>query len=75
MGVIWEFFEWSIDFLFPTYEQWGLYDTMKDLFIDTVAGIFMAFIGVNLIRKGKFKGLIDDLGKQFDAFIINRKKY
>ena len=75
MGVIWEFFEWTIDFLFGTQEQWGLYDTMKDLFIDTIAGIFMAFIGVNLIKKGKFQEIIDDLGKQFNNFIINRKKY
>jgi len=73
MGVIWEFFEWTIDFLFGTHEQWGLYDTMKDLFIDTIAGIFMAFTGVNLIKKGKFQEIIDDLGKQFENFIINRK--
>jgi hypothetical protein len=33
---------------------------MKDLFIDSLAGIFMAFIGVNLIKKGKFKEIIDD---------------
>lgn len=74
MGVIWEFFEWATDILFQTHEQWGLQDTMKDLFIDTIAGIFIAIVGVNLIKKGKFQKITYKLGKQINSRIINRKK-
>jgi len=74
MGVIWEFFEWATDILFQTHEQWGLQDTMKDLFIDTIAGIFIAIVGVNLIKKGKFQKITYKLGKQINSRIINRSK-
>jgi hypothetical protein len=74
MGVVWEFFEWTTDLLFQTKEQWGLHDTMKDLLIDTIAGIFIAFIGVNLIKKGKFQKITKNLGKQINSKIINKKK-
>lgn len=74
MGVIWEFFEWATDILFQTQEQWGLQDTMKDLFIDTIAGIFIAIVGVNLIKKGRFQKITYNLGKQINSRIINRKK-
>ena len=74
MGVIWEFFEWATDILFQTHEQWGLEDTMKDLFIDTIAGIFIAIVGVNLIKKGRFQKITYKLGKQINSKIINRSK-
>ena len=74
MGVIWEFFEWATDILFQTHEQWGLEDTMKDLFIDTIAGIFIAIVGVNLIKRGKFQKITYKLGKQINSRIINRSK-
>ncbi len=74
MGVIWEFFEWATDILFQTQEQWGLQDTMKDLFIDTIAGIFIAIVGVNLIKKGRFQKITYNLGKQINSRIINRSK-
>jgi len=74
MGVIWEFFEWATDILFQTHEQWGLQDTMKDLFIDTIAGIFIAIVGVNLIKKGRFQKITYNLGKQINSRIINRSK-
>jgi hypothetical protein len=73
MGVVWEFFEWITDILFQTHEQWGLYDTMKDLFIDTISGIFIAFIGVNSIKKGEFQKFADNLGKQINSKLINKK--
>ena len=47
---------------------------MNDLLIDTITGIFMAFIGVNLIKKGKFQEIIESFGKQFDSNIINKRK-
>jgi hypothetical protein len=74
MGVIWEFFEWTTDLLFNTNEQWGLFDTMKDLLIDTFAGIFIAIIGVNLIKKGKFQKITDILGRQINSKLIKKRK-
>ena len=47
---------------------------MKDLFIDTIAGIFIAIVGVNLIKKGRFQKITYNLGKQINSRIINRKK-
>ena len=73
MGVVWEFFEWSTDLLFQTQEQWGLQDTMKDLLIDTIAGIFIAIVGVNWIKKGKFQKITYILGKQINSKIKNKK--
>jgi hypothetical protein len=74
MGVMWEFNEWITDLVFGTNEQWGLQDTMTDLLIDTFGGIIMAFIGVNLIKKGKFKMMTEDFGRQLSSRIINKKK-
>lgn len=73
MGVVWEFFEWTTDILFQTNEQWGLYDTMKDLLIDTISGFFIAFIGVSLIKKGEFQKFTNILGKQINTKFINKK--
>ncbi len=74
MGVIWEFFEWATDILFQTQEQWGLQDTMKDLFSDTIADIFIALVGVNLNKKGRFQNITYNLGKQINSRMINRSK-
>ena len=74
MGVIWEFNEWITDIIFGTSEQWGYTDTLKDLFIDTVAGIVMAVIGVSMIKRGSFDELTEDLGEQIDKRIIKSKK-
>lgn len=74
MGVIWEFNEWITDIVFGTYEQWGYNDTIKDLFIDTLAGILMAIIGVSMIKRGSFDEITDDFGKQIDKRIFKKKK-
>ena len=74
MGVIWEFNEWITDIFFGTHEQWGYNDTIKDLFIDMIAGLLMAFIGVAMIKRGSFDELTDDLGEQIDKRIIRSKK-
>ena len=74
MGVIWEFNEWTADLIFQTHEQWGHNDTMKDLLIDTIAGIVVALIGVRLIKRKDLQIITKDLGKQIDAIISNRKK-
>jgi len=74
MGVIWEFNEWFTDIIFNTSEQWGYTDTLKDLFIDAIAGIIMAIVGVALIKRGSFEKLTDDFGEQIDKKIIKSKK-
>ena len=72
MGVVWEYNEWVTDLIFGTKEQWGYNDTIKDLFIDMLAGIVMAIIGVNLIKKGKLDDMTEDLGRQIDEAIIKK---
>jgi len=74
MGVIWEFNEWITDIIFGTNEQWGYDDTLKDLFIDTLAGIAMAVIGVGMIKRGSFDEMTEEFGEQIDKKIIKSKK-
>ena len=73
MGVIWEFNEWTTDLIFGTNEQWGLNDTMTDLVTDTIGGIIIAVVGVNMIKKGGLQIMTKDLGKWVDAQINNDK--
>jgi hypothetical protein len=74
MGVIWEFNEWITDIVFGTNEQWGYDDTIKDLFIDMIAGIFMAAIGVSMIKHGSFDEMTEEFGEQIEKKIIKSKK-
>ena len=74
MGVIWEFNEWITDIVFGTHEQWGYIDTLKDLVIDTLAGMLMAAIGVSMIKRGSFDEMTEDFGEQIDKKIIKSKK-
>jgi hypothetical protein len=64
LGVIWEISEWASDVVFGTYEQWGYNDTIKDLFVDMIAGVVMALIGLMLIKHGDFDEFTDELGKE-----------
>lgn len=73
MGVIWEFNEWTTDLIFGTNEQWGLQDTMTDLLIDTIGGLIIAVIGVNMIKTGKLQTMTKDLGDWFDSKINSNK--
>ena len=75
IGVIWEYNEWITDMIFGTKEQWGYNDTIKDLFIDMVAGIVVAVIGVSLIKRGRFDKLTEDLGEQIDKKIIEKLEH
>ena len=74
MGVVWEFNEWITDLVFGTHEQWGYNDTIKDLFIDMLAGILMAVIGVNMIKRGSFEEMTEEFGEQIDKKIIKSRK-
>jgi hypothetical protein len=50
VGVIWEIMEFANDSLFHTQLQYGLDDSMRDLFFDGVAGFVVAFIGARYLR-------------------------
>jgi len=45
---------------------------MLNLSADTVAGIIIAMIGVNLIKSGKFDKITDDFGNEIDKMVIER---
>jgi hypothetical protein len=73
LGVIWEFAEWGSDIIFGTYEQWGYTDTIKDLFVDMIAGIIMAALGLTLIRRGNFTQLTEGIGQGIGPYLQLRK--
>ncbi|UCB58419.1 MAG: hypothetical protein JSV67_07405 [Thermoplasmatales archaeon] len=74
MGVIWELNEWITDIIFGTHEQWGYTDTLKDLFIDALAGFVMAVIGVTMIKRGSFDDMTEEFGEQIDKIIKKSEK-
>ena len=74
MGVVWEFNEWATDLIFGTNEQWGLSDTMKDLLVDTIAGVVMSLAGVSLMNRGSLKDMTKDFGEQVNFNIIQRHR-
>jgi hypothetical protein len=45
---------------------------MLNLSLDTIAGIIIAIIGVNLIKSGKFDEITDDFGNRIDEMVIER---
>ena len=45
---------------------------MLNLSADTVAGIIIAIIGVNLIKSGKLDEITDDFGNRIDKMVIER---
>lgn len=73
-GVVWEFIEWGSDLIFGTHEQWGLADTMTDLFVDTIGGILMAFFGASLMKSGKWISLTKDFNEDIESFLDNLKQ-
>lgn len=70
MGVFLEFIKWlNITGIYYIKTNQAL---MMNLSADTVAGIIIAIIGVNLIKTGKFDKLTDEFGNQIDKMIIDR---
>ena len=67
-GVIWEFMEWTFDFLFDYNAQPSLDDTMGDLFADTLGGMFIALIGNFLIKRGILRRFSKEFKKHFNEF-------
>ncbi len=72
-GVVWELGEWTSDALFGLGAQWSLDDTMTDLLVNTIGGIFMALVGINLIKTGRLEEMTKDMEKPVDL-LINHKK-
>jgi len=73
-GVIWEFIEWGSDLVFGTHEQWGLTDTMTDLLVDTIGGVFMAFFGSSFMKSGKWMVLTKDFNQDIKSFLDTFRK-
>ncbi len=72
MGVFLEFVKWLN--ITGTYYVRTNQVTMMNLSADTIAGIVIAFIGVNLIKSGRFEKMTDEFGDQIDELIIHRNE-
>jgi hypothetical protein len=70
MGVFLEFVKWLN--ITGTYYIRTNSVLMLNLSADTIAGIIIALIGVNLIKIGKFDKMTDDFGNQIDKMVIDR---
>jgi hypothetical protein len=69
-GVILEFVKLSK--LFGAI-QTSVEGVLTSLFISTISGIFIAIVGVSLIKRGEFDEITEDLGKQFES-MLNKQK-
>jgi len=69
MGVILEFMKWL--HIGGSYYQRTNQALMMNLLTDTLAGIMIAIIGINLMKKGTFNNITDGLGKQIDELLIH----
>ncbi|MFO8077835.1 MAG: hypothetical protein R6U21_04260 [Thermoplasmatota archaeon] len=72
MGVFLEFIKW-IDSSGGYYVRSNQV-LMMNLTADTVAGILIAVIGVNLIKRGTFRVMTNSLGNEIDEMFIHRKQ-
>ena len=63
-----EFIKW-FDIIFGA-KQNTVKGVLLSLFTGTIGGVFMAVIGVNLIKRGRFENMTKDLGEQVDSYII-----
>jgi len=70
-GVVWEFLEWTTDFLFNLNTQPSLDDTIGDLFADTIGGLLIAFFGYFLIKRGILRSFSKNFKKHFEEIIKN----
>ncbi len=70
-AVILEFIKW---FKLFGAQQTSVEGVLLSLFISTITGIIIAFIGVTLIKSGEFDEITEDMGKQFDTMMKQQKK-
>ena len=68
-SVILEFIKW---FRIFGRKSDSVEQVLISLLISTIAGIIMAFIGVNLIKKGKFEDMTEGFEETIDSTIIKR---
>ncbi|MCD6222157.1 MAG: hypothetical protein J7K12_00520, partial [Thermoplasmata archaeon] len=69
MGAIWEIAEFASDQIFShgiPVAQISLQDTMTDLIADSIAGILVGIFGAIGIRRGEFKELLFEIGKEVE---------
>ena len=78
VGVIWEIMEFANDSLMHTKLQYGLGDTMMDLFFDAVAGFIIAFVGSWYLRKMTPEHFVESLqieqAKKRFLGLVHRKR-
>jgi hypothetical protein len=70
VGVILEFVKWLN--VTGTFYVRTNHSLMLNLSADTIAGIIIAILGVNLIKTGKFDEITDDFSNQIDKLIIDK---
>lgn len=70
VGVFLEFIKWLN--MTGTYYVKTNHVLMLNLSADTIAGIIVAIIGVNLIKKGRLDEITDEFGEQIDKIVIDR---
>lgn len=70
MGVFLEFIKWlNISGSFYVKTNHAL---MMNLTADTIAGVIIAIIGVNLMKSGTFDRMTNSLGNQIDELLLKR---
>ena len=57
IGALWELTEFSVDQLFGTKSLGDINDTIEDLFLDSVAGILIAFLGMLYVARQRGKNI------------------
>ncbi len=81
MGTLWEIFEFSVDIIFSQadmqrtktmeeviaygHPRLAIYDTMRDLILNTIGALIASFSGYVFLKKGKIF-IFDKLMKKFD---------
>lgn len=70
-AVVLEFVKW---FKIFGQKQTSVDGVLLCLLVSTIFGIITALIGVNFIKSGRFDTITQDLGRQIDSRIIQRKK-
>jgi len=70
VGVFLEFIKWIN--VTGTYYVKTNNVLMLNLSLDTIAGIFIAIIGVSLIKSGRFEKMTDEFGNQIDKIVIDK---